>query len=153
MEALWGCRNMQAALMVLYLDVRNAFGGNLSEKVCSFLFWFTDTVVTFFQSPSRRWRTDEWSSHCRLSSVGYIHYVVNHSDDFVNLVDGTHTNFIKSLWSHLKRRIREVNGSRKTMIYSYLEEFLYRKWFGMKISASFRNWDVFIQHVQELYPV
>ncbi|CAH8855940.1 unnamed protein product [Trichobilharzia szidati] len=97
--------------------------------------------------------TDEWSSYSQLSNLGYIHEVVNHTTGFINPFTGTHTNSIESFWSHLKKRIRSVNGSRNPMIYSYLDEFMYRTWFNMTLKTPMSNWDFFLQHIRERYPL
>ena len=40
----------------------------------------------------------------------YIHTTVNHTENFVDPDDGTHTNSVEGLWATAKARNRRYNG-------------------------------------------
>ncbi|CAH8820957.1 unnamed protein product [Trichobilharzia szidati] len=101
--------------------------------------------------------TDEWKGYNSPSSLGYSHHRVNHSNDFVDPVAGTHTNSIEGFWGRLKNRVRAINGSRKDLIYSHLDEYIYtyiyRVWCDFSIDSPLLNWEMFLSHVRERYPL
>ena len=53
-------------------------------------------------------RTDCWKAYSSLSSIGYIHQTVNHSETFV-AENGVHTNRIESSWRPLKDYLRKIH--------------------------------------------
>ena len=63
--------------------------------------------------------------HC-LEDVGYEHYMVNHSTGEYVAPDGTHTNTIENLWSHIKVHFKQMRGTKESMLPIHLDEFIYR---------------------------
>lgn len=57
----------------------------------------------------------------------YTHSTVNHSKHFVNPQDGSHTNTIEGTWDVAKAANRRRWGTHRSMIDSYLCEFLWRR--------------------------
>jgi hypothetical protein len=57
----------------------------------------------------------------------YSHSTVNHSKNFVNPKDGTHTNTIEGLWNVAKSANRRRWGTHRAMLDSYLLEFMWRQ--------------------------
>ena len=51
-----------------------------------------------------------WSGYTNIATKGYIHKTVNHSKNFVNPVDGTHTQKIERFWRGLKDVRRRYQG-------------------------------------------
>ena len=69
--------------------------------------------------------SDEWRGYTNIPDH-FEHYQVNHSQNFVNPVDGTNTQRIEGTWSVLKRVLR-MKGTRKCDdIDGYLSEFIFR---------------------------
>lgn len=97
--------------------------------------------------------TDEWRSYSRLTSLGYQHGTVNHSEHFVDPVTGVCTNSIEGYWSRIKRKVKHVSGSVGNMKWSHVDEAMYREAYGMKTDTAIRNFNLFLTHVTEKYPV
>ena len=90
--------------------------------------------------------SDEASVYFTLRQQGYIHKTVKHKDNYVNPIDGTHTNNIENFWYHLKTKFREMHGCNNLPL--RLDEYIYR-W-------NCRKEDVFIKiliDISEQYPV
>ena len=65
-----------------------------------------------------------------LVDMQYSHSFVNHSLNFVDPTDGTHTNTIEGLWEiHIKRHIKSMRGMKKEELDGYLDEFMWRSWY------------------------
>ncbi|CAH3103402.1 unnamed protein product, partial [Pocillopora meandrina] len=45
------------------------------------------------------WTSTEFSPYFNLNSIGYIHLIVNHSENFVDPYTGAHSNTIEGVWS------------------------------------------------------
>nr|CAH8870734.1 unnamed protein product [Trichobilharzia regenti] len=131
--------NQQWILGIYDTTLRKVYIEAISNRSAAVLVPINKRLVL----PGTTIHTDEWSGYRQLSNHGYIHHVVNHTDGFRNPLDGTHTSSIESFRSHLKRRITAVNGSRNPMIYSYLDEFMYRIWFHITLRTPMRNWELF----------
>ena len=73
--------------------------------------------------------------------------MVNHSENFVNLYTGAHTNTIEEVWGQVKRKLKSMIGTFKDKLAGYLDEFNWQRLFP---GDRFEN---MLQHVAELYPV
>ena len=60
------------------------------------------------------------------SSMLFIHRMVNHSENFLNPQDGTHTQDIQSLWSKFKKQIKNTKGIAGDKLESLLSELMYK---------------------------
>lgn len=85
--------------------------------------------------------TDEWRSYSRLTSLGYQHGT------------GVCTNSIEGYWSRIKRKVKHMSGSVGNMKWSHVDEAMYREAYGMKTDTAIRNFNLFLTHVTEKYPV
>jgi hypothetical protein len=77
--------------------------------------------------------TDGWPAYCGIKDLpdGYEHYVVNHSENFVNPEDAdVHIQGVESLHQKLKHRHKNEYGTARTKLVSYIEEFLWRRVFN-----------------------
>ena len=70
--------------------------------------------------------TDQWGGYCRLNSAGYIHNVVNHSQNYVDPVSGVHTQGIERAWVEEKLWLRKSRRPRTTLQLS-LDEATWRR--------------------------
>ena len=53
--------------------------------------------------------------------------MVNHSENFVDPYTGAHSNTIEGVWSQIKRKLKAMNGTVKSKLPSYLDEYNWRK--------------------------
>lgn len=60
-----------------------------------------------------------------LNQRGFEHYTVCHRDHYV-ATDGTHTNYIEGVWSHVKQNLKEKWGVSNHKLPAHVDEFLYR---------------------------
>ena len=67
------------------------------------------------------------------------HGTVNHSLEFVDSQTGVHTNHIESYWNRVKIKLKRIRGCRRTMVGSYLDEFLWREKYGRTSSDVLEN--------------
>ena len=56
----------------------------------------------------------------------YKHLTVNHSQNFKDPKTGAHTNTIESLWGKAKMRNKKDCGTARSLLDSYMCEFLWR---------------------------
>lgn len=57
----------------------------------------------------------------------YTHHVVNHSLYFKDPLTGVHTNNIEATWSAAKRKFKSMNGTNRSLVQSYLDEYMCRR--------------------------
>jgi hypothetical protein len=82
--------------------------------------------------PGTRVHSDQWAAYASLSEWGggYDHHTVNHSENFVNPEDGTHTQTIERAWRDLKTRLlRLENGVRPADVPSRLAEYRFLQYY------------------------
>ena len=91
--------------------------------------------------------SDEFPSYSNLKQSGYIHKTVNHSENWVNPLDGTHTNNIENFWSHLKSHLRTMHGVYTELLPSYLDKYMYR--WNRKFDGPL--FELFLQDISDLY--
>lgn len=87
-----------------------------------------DTLVPIIEQyvlPDTVIHTDEAPMYRVLNQLGFEHYTVCHRDHYV-APDGTHTNTIEGLWSHLKDVFKQKHGVPNDKLPAHLDEFLYR---------------------------
>ena len=78
--------------------------------------------------------TDLWRAYGNIPNMTnalgqpmYQHQTVNHSQNFVNPVNGANTQQIESTWNQAKRRNKRHCGTARHMMEGYLCEFMWRK--------------------------
>jgi len=57
----------------------------------------------------------------------YVHNVVNHKENFVCPLTGTHTNHVENYWKNAKLAFKRMCGVQGTNLESHLDEFLWRE--------------------------
>jgi len=77
--------------------------------------------------------SDEWRAYLRLPQFVpncLQHDTVNHTFHFVDPITGVHTQHVESYWNRVKMKIKEMKGCRRITLQSYLDEFMWRDWYG-----------------------
>ncbi|CAH8588855.1 unnamed protein product [Schistosoma intercalatum] len=95
--------------------------------------------------------TDDWRGYRCLHRLGYVHHVVVHKRHFVDPTTGVHTNNIGAMWSRLKEFLRPYHGSRGRLLWSHMDEFLYRMHYDFRTSEPLSNLHKFLNNVKEDY--
>jgi len=72
--------------------------------------------------------SDCWRAYDCLSSEGFVHQTVNHSQNFVDPTSGAHTQNIERLWRDVRSGIPRFGRSEKHLV-GYLAEFLFKRKF------------------------
>ncbi|KCZ77372.1 hypothetical protein H311_01616 [Anncaliia algerae PRA109] len=72
--------------------------------------------------------TDQWSSYLYyfMNNQKYKHNFVNHKYNFVDPLDGTHTQNIESMWSSFKKFKRRKQYFKQNKLDLYISEYLIR---------------------------
>ena len=94
--------------------------------------WLKEEVAELspFEYPTvleKPWLPAKFSPYFNLNSSGYVHLMVNHSENFVDPYTGAHTNTIEGVWSQVKRKLKAMNWTHSDKLPSYLDEFNWRK--------------------------
>ena len=71
--------------------------------------------------------TDSFASYKRLSELGYYHFTVNHSKNFVDPTTQAHTQRIEGEWHHVRGSALPRTGCRIADVDLYLSGYLYRR--------------------------
>lgn len=89
----------------------------------------TDTLIPLcikYIKPGTTIYSDCWRAYSSLNEHGFVHKVVNHSENFVDPVTGVHTNNIERVWRDIKSWILR-SGIRKYHYERYLARYMYQK--------------------------
>ena len=105
-------------------------------------------LIQQFVRPGSAVYSDAWAAYTNIGQHGYVHGVVVHEENFVNPINGVHTQGIEAYWSRAKRKIEDVYGSRMPLIPSYLDEFMWRERYGLSSSEAFES---MLSHIAEHY--
>ena len=112
--------------------------------------WDSDTLLSVIKTwirPGTTIMSDCWRAYDCLSSHGFVHQTVNHSQNFVNPDSGAHTQNIKRLWCDVRGGIPRFGRSKKHLV-GYLAEFMFK--------GKFQNHQTrihaFFWAVGQLYP-
>ena len=82
--------------------------------------------------------TDSFSSYSRLSLLGYHHYTVNHSKNFIDSETKAHTQRIEGLWRQLRHSLPST-GSTFNHLSGYLAAFVYRRRVSHKMDVFLKD--------------
>ena len=95
--------------------------------------------------------SDQWSAYGTVGSLANVstHATVNHSVTFV-APSGVHTQNIESYWNTIKIKLKRMRGCTADQLPSYLEEFVYRKRYGITCRQMFNS---IASDIAQEYPV
>jgi hypothetical protein len=80
----------------------------------------------------------------------YLHQWVNHKENFTDPQTQATTNHVEVWWKNCKKKNREMSGTTKERLPSYLDEFQWREISGKKTNTSFDN---LLNQISLFYPV
>ena len=98
--------------------------------------------------PGTRIHSDEAPVYNALTGMGYTHSTVCHKRNYV-APDGTHTNNIENLWSHLKTQLKGSRGIQKHKLPHHVAEFVFR-WNNKRVDDIF---SLLLDEIALQYPV
>ncbi|CAF1296695.1 unnamed protein product, partial [Rotaria sp. Silwood1] len=105
-------------------------------------------IIQEYVLPDTTIHSDEWKAYHNLGrNPDYVHLTVNHSLNFVDRTTGVHTQKIENTWMLVKRKHKKQVGFSRTLLESYLKEFMWRQEFGDKPLKSL------VLQINTLYPV
>ena len=110
------------------------FGGICRETNECFMFPVQDrtaaTLLPIISAnilPGTTVISDQWAAYNTVGGLpGLTHLTVNHSQNFVDPVSGAHTQKIERSWKAAKERNKRHNGTHRSMLDSYMCEFMWR---------------------------
>ncbi len=86
--------------------------------------------------PGTTIHSDEWKAYNRIQDMGYVHRTVCHKCYFCDPETRVHINGIESYWNKCQSAIKTMRGCRRSMLQSYLNEFMWRDRFD---NSAFDN--------------
>ncbi|KCZ80139.1 hypothetical protein H312_02471, partial [Anncaliia algerae PRA339] len=89
--------------------------------------------------------SDAWPAYLNISNHGYNHFVVNHSENFVDPLTGMYTQRVENMWMRAKQRNKKECGTKKELLEGYLFEFMWREKYN---NDPFKN---IIDHIRLFY--
>jgi hypothetical protein len=85
-------------------------------------------VLQMYIRPGTHIMTDLWKGYRDedLKYLGFTHSTVNHSKQYMNPVDGTHTNTVEGTWNGIKQQI-PIRNRTSTFVDDHLLYFIWRR--------------------------
>ena len=71
--------------------------------------------------------SDLWAACGGIQQMGYPHYTVNHTYNFIDPITGAHTQNVENSWKNAKTRNKKQHGTNRGMLDSYLCEWMWRQ--------------------------
>lgn len=133
------------------------FGGICRETREKFVISVPDrtsqTLLPIIQNhiaPNTTINSDSWRAYKRIDGLPqhYSHRVVDHHKNFVNPIDGTHTQTVERMWREVKRVKRRYEGISHKDMDDHISEYLWRENFHVNPNNAF---EMAIQLISESY--
>ncbi len=70
--------------------------------------------------------SDTWRGYTGIAQKGYVHRLVNHSQNEYSDLRGNHINGLEGFWGYLKRKLSAKGGIRRKKLPLYLGEYVWR---------------------------
>ena len=110
------------------------FGGICRQTRECFMYAVPDrsgpTLLPIIQqaiAPGSTIMSDMWAAYGGIEAMGFAHLQVNHTYNFVDPVTEAHTQNIENAWKNSKMRNKRQHGTGRTMLDSYLCEWMWRQ--------------------------
>ena len=104
-------------------------------------------IIEQYIRPQTEIHSDLWRAYGGIQALpeGYKHLTVNHSLNFVDPITYACTNHVENMWKNAKISHKARCGTQRTLLPSYLQEFMWRQRFG---EHPFRN---IIEQITQIY--
>ena len=112
--------------------------------------WTLLPIILRHVLPGTEIHSDEARSYFCLKHHGYIHKTVKHKAEYKS-ADGTHTNNIENVWSHVKYQNKNTRGTYVRKFPLYIDEFIY-KW-NRKLDGDEGFFENFVKDIADNYLV
>ena len=92
--------------------------------------WRAATLLPIIQGSIRPGTTimpDMLAAYGDIQAMGYAHLTVNHTYEFVDPITGAHTQNVENSWKNAKQSNKKRNGTHRSMLDSYLCEWMWRQ--------------------------
>ena len=102
---------------VFLIQVENRTKEVLLSEICKYI------------RPGSTIISDMWPAYAGIGKIEgykYVHFTVNHSENFVDPGSGADTQMVESMWHVVKYENKKRCGTHRHMLESYLEEFMWR---------------------------
>ncbi len=70
--------------------------------------------------------SDKWRGYTGIAAKGYVHRLVDHSQNEYSDKKGSHINSLEGFWGYLKRKMSAKGGIKREKLYLYLGEYVWR---------------------------
>jgi transposase len=70
--------------------------------------------------------SDTWRGYTGIAQKGYVHRLVNHSQNEYSDCRGNHINGLEGFWGYLKRKLSARGGIRKERLHLFLGEYVWK---------------------------
>ena len=102
------------------------------------------TLLPIMQQHLRNGTTvhnDQWAAYNNVQQLPSVtqHSTVNHSLFFVDPTTGVHTQNVESYWNRVKTKFKAMKGVHRSMLSSYIDEFMWRERHGTGASTALTN--------------
>lgn len=101
-------------------DTKNKFAVAVEDRTSEILL----NQIKRFVKPGTTIYTDGWRSYGCLQREGFIHQSVNHTYNFVDPEDGTHSNDVERMWGTIKAYIPEGRRQKDKFNLYFAEYYL-----------------------------
>lgn len=105
-----------------YIDKKKVRFEAVSDQNCDTL----TKLVRKYVAPGSVLVTDEWAGYNRLSETGFVHYKVNHSQNYVDPISKMHKYVIERMWADAKSATMAARGTNH-LLQLHLDELSCRK--------------------------
>ena len=90
--------------------------------------------------------SDEWQGYNQVRQH-FAHETVNHKYHFIDPATGAHTQHVERMWRTAKERNKKQSGTARSMIDSYMCEFMWR----MRLNAT-DPFETILAHIVDFRP-
>ena len=111
-------------------------------------------IIREMIAPGTMIHHDDWRPYRTIPQIAvnppYTHQTVVHTYNFVDPTTGAHTQAIESAWNRMKIKIKNMLGCKRSVLDSYLDEFMWLQRFGRGTGMETMN--TLLTHMAQWFP-